>query len=433
VAKLEPGFRLDAKPGAAATRSWIDATYAEDLEGSDEALARALRLRIVENVREYRPGNGAPWGAFLSGGTDSSSIAGILACASPAPVDSYSIGFAEDAFDEMGYSRIASRSYGLNAHERVIGEEDAMAILPRIVNGFDEPFGNASAIGTYYCADLARRTGKETLVAGDGGDEIFGGNERYAKDYVLGRYYRAPHAVHALGRVVGAALRPIDTSPTNRIRNILRRGALPNPERFYADDAFASECFEELLTPGFRQGIARDASLDLQRELFARPDTASELHRLMYLDLKLTLAESDIVKVVRSARMAGMDVAFPYLDRELVQYTGRFPERCKVKRTRKRYLFKKAMAGILPPQILAKKKQGFGLPVSVWLRRTGPMRELVNDVVLSPRALSRGYFDAGFVRRLIARHERGAWDHAQEIFRLLMLELWHREHLDARA
>ncbi|HSN21953.1 MAG TPA: asparagine synthase-related protein, partial [Usitatibacter sp.] len=121
------------------------------------------------------------------------------------------------------------------------------------------------------------------------------------------------------------------------------------------------------------------------------------------------------------------------LDRALVQYTGRFPERYKVKRTRKRYLFKKAMAGILPPEILAKKKQGFGLPVSVWLRRTGPMRELVNDVVLSPRALARGHFDAGFVRRLIARHERGAWDHAQEIFRLLMLELWQREHLDAHA
>jgi asparagine synthase (glutamine-hydrolysing) len=179
--------------------------------------------------------------------------------------------------------------------------------------------------------------------------------------------------------------------------------------------------------------VPREASLQVQRELFARPGSGGELHRLMYLDLKLTLAESDLVKVLRSARTAGIDVAFPYLDRELVDYTGRLPEHFKVRRLEKRFLFKRALADILPEEIRRKKKQGFGLPVSVWLRNGGPLRDLANDVVLSPRATGRGYFDPAFLRSLMQRHERGLWDHASEIFRLLMLELWHREYLDGRG
>jgi asparagine synthase (glutamine-hydrolysing) len=212
-----------------------------------------------------------------------------------------------------------------------------------------------------------------------------------------------------------------------------RRGAMPNPDRFYSDDSFASDHFAALLDPAFQARVQPDASLDVQREIFARPQSAGELHRLMYLDLKMTIAESDLVKVVRASKAAGIDVSFPYLDWDLVQYTGRLAEDLKVRRLEKRFLFKRAMADILPAEVLSKKKHGFGVPTSVWLRRGGALRDMVNDIVLAPRALSRGYFNAAYVRELIARHERGAWDNSSEIFRLLMLELWHRRYLDARA
>jgi asparagine synthase (glutamine-hydrolysing) len=432
VGKLEPGHALEIGPGGVARTPLRPMAYPEDLDSRDEAgLVRELRDRIVANVRDYLPGPGASWGTFLSGGTDSSSIAGILAGARTGPpVDSFSIGFAESGFDEMSYSRLAAGRFGLRSHERVVGEADSLAAIPRLAAAFDEPFGNPSAIPTFYCADLARQAGKSLLVAGDGGDEIFGGNERYAKDQILGWYYRAAAPVHAAGALAAAALKPFDFHLGNRVRNMIRRGRMPNPDRFYSDDSFASDHFDELLTPGLRERIDRDASLQLQRDAFAGPERAGELHRLMYLDLRMTIAESDLVKVLRASRLAGIDVAFPYIDRQLVDYTGRLPQRYKVNGLEKRYLFKKAMADILPEEIRKKKKQGFGLPLSVWLRRGGPIRDLARDVVLSPRAMGRGYFEPAFVERLFERHERGSWDHSAELFRLTMLELWHRAHVD---
>jgi asparagine synthase (glutamine-hydrolysing) len=434
VAKLKPGFHLKIARREVTTRRVFDTQYAEDLRGDNVTLARDLREKIVSTVSGYRPGPESHWGAFLSGGTDSSSIAGILAKANGSEaVDSFSIGFAEAGYDEMSFSRIAARHFGLRPHELNVDEAQAVQVIPRLVSGFDEPFGNSSAIPTFYCADLARNAGKELLIAGDGGDEIFGGNERYAKDQIFGWYHRAPGIVRLAGRGVSAALSISNAHLANRVKNMIHRGNLPNPDRFYSDDSFASDHFTEMLTSDFRQSVNVDDSLQVQREIFSEAGTKSELHRLMYLDLKLTIAESDIVKVVRSARVAGVDVAFPYLDRSLVDYAGRFPEQYKVNRLKKRYLFKLAMEDILPIEIRKKKKQGFGLPVAVWLRRGGQMRELVNDVVLSDRALSRGYFEPAFIRRLFTEHEQGSWDYSSEIFRLLMLELWHREYMDRRA
>jgi asparagine synthase (glutamine-hydrolysing) len=431
VAKLEPGSCLEAQVGKVAARRLWDVPYPEDLGGSDDERARDLRDHIVANVRDYTPGGESQWGTFLSGGTDSSSISGILArSVGDRKVDSFSIGFAEEGYDELSYSRIASQHFGLNAHERSVGEKDTVSIINRLITGFDEPFGNSSAIPTFYCADFARAEGKELLIAGDGGDEIFGGNERYAKDKIFGWYHNAPWPLRAGGSLLARAMSGVDLHIANRVRNMILRGTMPNPDRFYSDDAFASTHFEDLLSPEFRQAVARDDSLQFQRDVYARAGTDSELHRLMYLDLKMTIAESDLVKVIRSANVAGVDVAFPYIDRGLVEYTGRLPDRYKVNGLKKRYLFKLAMEEILPLEIRKKKKQGFGLPIAVWMRREGDLRDLINDVVLSDRARQRGYFNFQFVKDLIDRHERNLWDHAPDIFRLLMLELWHREYLD---
>lgn len=434
VAKLEPGSRMEWRAGRLSVRRFMDAHYPEDLHGNDLDRAEGLRDCIVSTVSDYRPDSSTPWGTYLSGGTDSSSIAGILARANrETPVDTFTIGFGEGAFDELPFSRIAVRHFGLNPHEMVVGEADSVDAIARLVRGFDEPFGNSSAIPTFYCADLAHRDGKELLIAGDGGDEIFGGNERYAKDRVFGCFHNSPAFVRRLAGMLAQPLRGADSHLANRIRNMIHRGNLPNPDRFYSDDSFASDHFDQFLSADFQAAVDRDDSLQVQREIYARADTAHELHRLMYLDLQMTIAESDVVKVVRSAAMAGVDVAFPYLDADLVAYTGRLPARYKLKGLKKRYLFKLAMKGILPVEILKKKKQGFGLPIAVWLKERGSMRELVNDVLGSQRARERGHFQPAFVAGLMQQHERGSWDYSSEIFRLLMLELWQREYLDGSA
>jgi asparagine synthase (glutamine-hydrolysing) len=231
---------------------------------------------------------------------------------------------------------------------------------------------------------------------------------------------------------VAKILNGVDTRFANRVKNFVERGSKPNPDRFYSDDSFASDHFSDLLTEAFRSRIERDESLDVQRSIFRSAQADCSLHRLMYLDLKMTIADNDVVKVVRAAKLAGVEVVFPYLDRDLVDYTGHLPGTDKVRGLRKRYLFKQATLEILPEAIREKKKQGFGLPVSVWLRRGGPFHSMVRDIVLSDRAIGRGYYQPGFLRHLMDRHERGAWDHASELYMLLMLELWHREYIDPR-
>jgi len=432
--KLPGGCRLEWRAGGQPRVDvWWDAHYPADLGGSDDERAAKLRETIVATVEDYRCADADGWGAFLSGGTDSSSICGILAHAHEHPLKSFSIGFAEPGYDELEYARIAARAFGLHGHEARVDEDAAVDAIGEVARAFDEPFGNASAIPTLHCARLASSAGVSCLVAGDGGDEIFGGNERYRKDALLERFHRAPAALRALGRGAAAVLGGVDARWANRVKNFVRRGGLPNPDRFYSDDAFASVHFDELLGGSFRRDIGVDDALDVQRGHHARADAADALHRLMYLDLKMTIADNDVVKVVRASRAAGVEVAFPFLDRRLVDFTGRLPVRDKLRGRQKRWLFKRAMADTLPQAIREKRKQGFGLPISVWLRRGGRYAQLVHDIVLSRRAVERGLFDPGFVRRLIERHENDAWDHAAEIHQLLMLELWLCNTVDAHA
>lgn len=433
VSKLPAGTLLSAGSDGIALRRYWDAHYPEDLQEPEQRRVALLRETIVGTVQDYRCGDASGWGTFLSGGTDSSSISGILARAHDAPVHSFSIGFSEQGFDELPYARIASAAFGLQAHEYRVSEADAVDALNRLLDAYDEPFGNSSSIPTYFCARLAANEGVGLLIAGDGGDEIFGGNERYRKDQIFARYHDAPRGLRMLGSLLAGALRPLPNRGARRIRNFVHRASLPNPDRFYNDDAFASKYFDQLLAPGLRAKVAPDDALDVQRHIYAECDAPSEIHRLMYLDLRMTIAENDLVKVTRAAKLAGVNTAFPYLDRRLVDFTGRLPGADMVRGANKRHLFKLATQDILPEQIRAKKKQGFGLPTSVWLRRGGAYADLILDTVLSERALSRGYFEPVCIRALADQHRKGQWDHAADLHVLAMLELWHRAHVDGAA
>lgn len=431
VRKMQPGRLLTYRDGRVQTRRHWLPSYPGDLRGGERELTGRLRDTIVETVHRYRPGDAVRWGTFLSGGTDSSSITGILAQQHPdKKVASFSIGFGEAEFDELQYARIAAKAFATDAHVREVTAQDTMDLIPWLVRTYDEPYANSSAIPTAYCTRLAHEAGVSVMIAGDGGDEIYGGNERYAKDKVMSWYYQLPALVKLLGHGMEWALGPIDVRLVNKVKNFINRSSLPNPDRFYTDDSFASDHFEELLVPGFRHGIDAAASLDLMRGLYREINADAELHRLMYIDLMMAIAENDLVKVNRTAKATGVSVLYPYLDQGLVEFTGRLRTGWKVKGLKKRYLFKRAMDGILPPEILAKQKQGFGLPIGVWFREHEGFRELLQDTLLSRRALERGYFERDFIERLVQRHQQGVWDYTQELWLLLMLELWHREYID---
>lgn len=430
---LNPGSRLSRLDARVTQSRYVVPTYREDLSASDAVLSDELRGQIVTSVRDFRPAGDHGWGCFLSGGTDSSSIVSILKQQAPdRPVHSYSIGFAEAGYDELGYARIAADACGAVARFDSVDRDRAQRMLDAMVDAYAQPFGNASALPTLACAQLAAADGAHCLLAGDGGDEIFGGNERYAKDQVMAAFYRLPSAAKALARWGSGLLAGGNSHLLNRVHNFTRRASLPNPDRFYSDDAFASECYEELLTPAFRDAVGRNASLEFMRELYDEGDAIGELHRIMRLDLAMAIARNDLVKVHGACKAQNIAVRFPYLDTALVDFTGRLPARHKVRGLRKRYLFKRAMQGILPEAILRKRKQGFGLPIAVWLREDVALQARVSDVLNDRRTRERGLLQPEFADCLMRRHRAGAWDHAAQLWQMLVLELWLRRHFDAR-
>lgn len=407
--------------------------FTEDNNAPGKVLESELRERLFDTINSYRPADDTPWGTFLSGGTDSSSITGILATSNgDGPVDTFSIGFAESGYDELEYARLAAKHFGARPHFRVVSEEDAVQVIPEIVRIYDEPFGNASAIPTLHCTREAAAHDIQVMLAGDGGDEIFGGNERYAKDAVYRVYSRMPLSLRKglsfLSRTIGSDKSHL----SNRLRNLTRRGLLDNPARFYSDDSFASDHFDTLLTESFRSSVLPGSSLELLEKAYRDAGSIHELHKMMYLDLMTAIADNDITKVHRAARANGIAVSYPYLDPSLANWMGSLPASWKVRGLNKRYLFKQATKDLLPRKILEKKKQGFGLPIAEWLRGDGPFNEIVRDRLGSRRFRERGFFETGFIEHLLGRHRRGSWDHSPELWRIFILDLWLEENVDAR-
>jgi asparagine synthase (glutamine-hydrolysing) len=433
VRKLPPGADLAVDGDDVTVERYWRPRYQEDLDQGEDALAEQLRGHLETVIDGYAKGGADP-ACFLSGGTDSSTIASILSrTVGPSKTHAFSIGFAEKAFDELDFAEAAASAFGIDHHQRRISADESLAAIDTLVDAFDEPFGNSSAVPTFYCAELARSQGHQCLLGGDCGDEIFGGNERYAKDYYFQRYFDLPGAAKAAGSLVRQALKPIDQRFVNRIKNFLNRGALANPERFYTDDSFASDFYDELLTPELRASCPKRSSLAVLERHFAEADAKADLNRLMHIDLQMAIADNDLTKVNRSAKAAGVSVLYPYLTPDLIDFMGRVPPALKVNRTTKRYLFKKAVKPLLPDVILTKKKQGFGLPFGHWFRHDPKFSAFVRDILLSQRSIERGYIDRKFLTRLIERHQQGAWDYRTEIWLLLMLELWYQRHVDGMA
>lgn len=430
ISKLPPGSLLSYARGKKGLHRFWQPTYDGTYNGSQAEAVSSLRESLSGSIQRHLP-EGQHWGTFLSGGNDSSTITGVLAAyCTGVPVRSFSIGFEEQGYDELPFARAAAKHFETRSHTLSVSASDTLNCMDTLVDMYDEPFGNSSAIPTYFCAALAAEHGIDTLIAGDGGDEIFGGNERYAKDAIFRKFFALPSPLKSIFRGSAQLLKPIDIRILNRVHNFVHRASLANPERFYVDDSFASDFFEELLSDAMQTTVNRDSSLELVEEHYKDCGSDSDLHRLMYIDLQMAIADNDLMKVNKTAKASGVSVLYPFLDRQLVDFTGTLPARYKVNGQQKRFLFRQAVENILPDEILNKKKQGFGLPVSVWFREHPQFRELVHDVLLSSRASGRGYFNQKLITQLVSRHEKNAWDYSSELWMLIILELWFRRNID---
>ncbi len=435
VARLAPGHVLILRDGRTTLERHWELRYPERPIGRKEGAAGIYRFTEEAVRRALTDLPAKETGAFLSGGTDSSTVVGLMARLTGERVNAFSIGFHEPRYDELDYAELAARHFGAAHRTRIVTPQAALDVLPRLVDAYDEPFGNNSAIGTVACAQLARECGVTCLLAGDGGDEIFGGNERYRTDRIFASYHRIPAAVRRrLLEPVLLGLPPGMPGVLGRAQRYIRRANLPNPRRFYSYEFFFAGEGARLLDPDFRAAIAADAPYGVVQAHYDAVQTTSELNRLLFLDLKLAIGDNDLLKVTRAGELAGMNVRFPLLDVPLVEYTATLPARFKVRGLEKRYLFKRAFRGLLPPAVLAKRKHGFGVPTSTWLRDDRRFQELARDTLLSPRARQRGYFQAGAVETLFEWHRADSTPYYGELlWRVLMLELWQRRHVDRGA
>ena len=425
VRKLPPGHLLQWTDGRARVAKYWELSADESFGGTEADAAAALRSVLADAVRSHMVSD-VPLGAFLSGGLDSSTVVGLRAEASSTPVKTFSIGFGEPKYDELEHARAVAEHFHTDHHEMVV-RPDALSILDRLVAHFDEPFADSSAIPTWYVSEIARRH-VTVVLSGDGGDELFGGYDRYLPHPRVAQFDGLPIPGK---RQVARALWPLLPHGA-RGKSFLRHVSRDAEGRYLDSVAFFQRDEKRALYAGDLRHALRDA--DAERILgrqFTRFAALPEHSQMMRFDFETYLPEDVLTKVDRMSMAHSIESRVPLLDNEVVEFAAALPASWKIRNGRRKHILKEAVRGLLPASILDRRKQGFAVPLGVWFR--GGLTDIYRDVLASPRARQRGYFEPAFVDRLMHEHVSGARDHELRLWQLLVFELWHRLYVDAAA
>jgi len=424
VHRLPAAHVLEWRDGTTVCEPYWSPVFAEQsTEALDEQEAKFLGLVESAVAREAEQGN---VGAFLSGGTDSSTIAGMLCKTKGEPAKTYSIGFDAEGYDEMEYARIAARHFGTDHHEYYVTPADLLEGIPKIAGHYDQPFGNSSAVPAWICALRAREDGADKVLAGDGGDELFGGNERYAKQRVFERYDLIPCALRRL------IIEPISTIPgmdrlpiASKAVSYVQQARVPLPDRFERYNLLLRIGLEEIFEPSFLDAIDANGPFDAQRSWWNSIEAPSSVDHMIAFDWKFTLADNDLPKVIGSAELAGLEVGFPLLSDELLEFSLELPPEWKLKGQTLRWFFKHALRDFLPEEILRKQKHGFGLPFGVWACTNNELKEFARDNLnaFGTRGIVQPCFLDKLLREYLPAHPGY---YGELVWILMMLELWLR-------
>ena len=427
VRKLRPGCCAIWDKGVVREQRYWNARFRETNDASFDALRDELHASIRTAVRDCHPGSTT--GAFLSGGLDSSTVCGVLSEVGPPPTRTFSIGFGYPDYDELSFARIANARFGCEGHEYVVTGDDIASGFPLIARAYDEPFGNSSALPVYFCARFARHAGVDHLLAGDGGDELFAGNSRYAEQEIFELYKRIPAFVRK--RLLEPALA---TWPDALGFRLVRRGRgyvdkanVPLPIRLEAWNLIHTSGTAEILHPDFLGTVDERRTLEQMQQLWDSAPAESVLNHMLHYDWQYTLADNDLRKVETMSALAGVRVSYPMLHPDVVDMSMRVPPRLKMPGTRLRHFYKQAMTGYLPEAIIHKKKHGFGLPFGLWLQESPELRDRIDSALRALR--SRCIVREDFIDRLLYLHgQEDAAYYGVFVWVLAMLEQWFQEH-----
>ena len=426
---LPPGCILKCDANGVVVRRYWDLSFANHHDGNirEEEYAEQLEALLRQCVKMHLISD-VPFGAFLSGGLDSSTIVALMSQFLNEPVKTYSVGFKGQgqAFSELPYARVVADKFHTDHHEVFIHPSHLVDLAEKIVWHLDQPLAEHATLANYMVAERAARDVKMVLT-GEGGDELFAGYARYSGERFSSFFQRVPKAAKSLALTVGSRL------PGLR-RQKLALYALSQPEevaRFVNwFPLFNSEMKQELLSKDLRASLSGyDADYVFAQHL-ASTNATSSVNRMLYVDTKLWLPDLLLARGDKMSMAVSLEARVPLLDHKLVEFAASLPLNLKLKGLVRKYLLKKVSRRWLPPEIIHRKKQGFPMPSSLWLRNEA--RTFVRDV-LSPSVLKRrGLFNPAFVENLIQQHENGFADHGSLLWGLMNVELWQRVFMDSR-
>ena len=378
-----------------------------------ELVNDAVRIRMFSDV---------PLGAFLSGGLDSSTVVAAMAGISTQPVETFSIGFDQETFDEMPYAETVAKKFGTN-HHTFRCTPNALEVLPVLAHHYDEPFADSSMVPTYYVSKIAREH-VTVALSGDGGDEVFAGYTRY--DNGMQRRGWARYLPEPLIR---AAFRiATDVYPVgSRGWGILHRNSLAPLDSYVADVSIFQPREMKAVLNGARANVNGDV-FGLARQWAAGTGSAEFLSQMQYVDQMLYLPDDILVKVDRASMAVSLETRAPLLDYRIAELLATVPADMRYRNRTKKYLLKKAVTGRLPDSIIHRSKMGFGVPLKHWFRQDAA--GFARETLLSQRARERGVLHTAEVERTLNRHAAGRRDFSSKLWALLFFEVWCQKWMD---
>jgi len=433
IRKLAPGHRMLVRDGSGEPRRYWRLSFTPKFPADTRARRSALEETLLEKIRDavrVRLASDVPLGALLSGGVDSSGVVALMAGESGGvAVKTFSVGFREKGYDELGYARQVANLYRTDHREFTL-RPAMLSVLPLLVERFGEPFADSAAIPTYYIAKVAREH-VTVALCGDGGDESFAGYHRYKLNAFLRGMDIVPDAA---SRGILRFLKLFPHSPdvrsplwiAKRLFQFLSLDPARRSLRFLGH--FDNALKADLYSPGYAERMAGIDSDEIYLARFRESDADNPLDATLDADIHTYLPDTLLPKVDVTSMANALEMRSPLLDHELMEFAARMPADMKLRRLTTKYALKKAFARLLPERLLSRPKMGFGVPLGHWFR--AELSEMVHETLLSKRAIGRGYFREGTIRRILDEQAANRWHWHYHIYNLLMLELWHRRFVD---
>ena len=430
IKKLEPGHLLIHRKGELTIRQYWDLAFPDTPKKTEEDYCEEARQLLKESVKLHMVSD-VPLGVFLSGGLDSSAIVALMTDFSSVPIKTFSIGYGQEAksYNELEYAKLISKRFGTEHHEFIV-KPDIVEILPKLVWHLDEPFADSSLIPTYLVSK-AIRSHATVALTGIGGDEVFGGYPRYLGARWAGKYEILPAWIRrSLAHSIGAL--PESTRSRNLAgwaKRFIKGGVLSERDRYISWISFYDHGrLGRLLTSNMKAQLKKAGLWNRHRDFYGQNNGSDTLDRAFYLDVKTYLADDLLMMGDKMSMATSLELRVPFCDHKLVEFAAGIPSEMKFRGSRLKSLFKKAMEGLLPKEILTRKKQGFMIPIAQWLQKDA--RPFTLDLLSETNIRKRGYFNPQYIHWMLEQHYTGRQNLTDQIFALMTLELWHRIYLD---